>query len=180
MKRWRLTLLLVAVIVGSACFFFQQRSNSFRLAFAGLPLKTSRTLKHADRFILFSLEPYLEPHSKLADKSSRSPEKFHGFLILGKTEITDKTERKQLLNDLFDCIPTGRPPWIAMCFNPRHGIRAIRNGENVDLLICFECGRMYVFASKNDSEYSSINFDRSKPSEFNRVLKAADVKLPDH
>jgi hypothetical protein len=173
MKYWQKILMMMTVVVISAWIILEQPSNSLRLAYAGLPLETSRALKQADRFLLFSLQPYPKLES---GKFVYLPEKFHGYGVLGKTEITDKDERKRLLDQLFDCIPNRRPLSFAECFNPRHAIRVTHNGETVDLVICFECDGLKIF----DSKESFLNLKSVNHSEFNRVLKAAGVKLAEY
>lgn len=176
MKYGRKILLMMIIVALAAWILCQGTSNPIRLALAGVPFDTSYALKHADQFILYSLEPYLDSHSKLADKSIHPPEQFHGHDIVGIMEITNKDERKELLHELFTCIPNRPPSMIAMCFNPRHGIRVIRDGKTVDLLICFECRGMRIYGSSE----AFLNLGPGDDSEFNRVLKAAGVKLPDH
>ena len=55
----------------------------------------------------------------------------------------------------------------ASCFWPRHGIRARLKDKNVDLLICFECGYVYIFT---DGKERCIHTDRSPLPQFNQVL----------
>ncbi|MBN9122709.1 MAG: hypothetical protein J0I06_26790 [Planctomycetes bacterium] len=38
----------------------------------------------------------------------------------------------------------------ARCFVPRHGVRAVHGGKTYDLVICFECGWVYVFVDGSD------------------------------
>lgn len=59
------------------------------------------------------------------------------------------------------------------CFNPRHGIHVIRDGETIDFLICFECYSLEMYV---DDKYDKSQFlGNQKP--FDSVLKDAKVPL---
>jgi hypothetical protein len=62
----------------------------------------------------------------------------------------------------------------ALCFRPRHGIRAIAETNTIDLLICFECSSIMEF--KNGEEGSSPLNPEPKDL-FNRTLSEAGVPL---
>jgi hypothetical protein len=178
MKCGRKILLLMVVVVFSIWIVCQGTSNRLRLALAGVPLKASYTLKHADQFILYSLDPRRDLPLERVKTSAHLGEEFHSYRVLGKIEIAGANEREKLLNDLFASIPTLPVLSRYMCFNPRHGIRVLLNGRIEEFLICFECHEMLIFDSANGPKYTSIEFGRVRPPEFNRVLTIAGIKLP--
>ncbi|ELP33777.1 hypothetical protein RBSWK_02323 [Rhodopirellula baltica SWK14] len=51
-----------------------------------------------------------------------------------------------------------------MCFNPRHGLRAIYDGKTYDVVICFEClqGTWFV----DDVEMPGFLLTRSPQDRF--------------
>ena len=63
----------------------------------------------------------------------------------------------------------------ALCFNPRHAIRAKKGNDTVELLICFECGQIQI-RSPWATNYLEITPDPAPT--FNKVLKQAGVPLP--
>jgi hypothetical protein len=70
--------------------------------------------------------------------------KFHGYSILGRTEITSSTDKKELLEAFIkgvqDCDSYG-----ARCFNPHHGLRVIDGSKTNDFVICYECCHVYAY-----------------------------------
>src|SRR6266511_2767014 len=74
---------------------------------------------------------------------------------------------------LYRAINYGSMP--AACFNPRHGLRAEMNGKSVDLVICFECSGLIVYAGKEKgvAVLSSIPAQRL----YNRIMRAAGVVI---
>ena len=58
---------------------------------------------------------------------------------------------------------------VALCFNPRHGIR-VRQGDSVlDLVICFECLQVEVF--EGEQRAASFLTSDSPQSVFDEVLR---------
>lgn len=93
-----------------------------------LPETAVTILEQADQFELIGLNP----------SPLRGGAGFYGHAILEKTEIKDKETRKKLISALMASMRESRGD-VAMCFNPRHGIRATSKGGHADLVICFEC-----------------------------------------
>src|SRR4051794_13551949 len=69
---------------------------------------------------------------RLLDPSSKTEaaETFHGYPVLGKVEITDPEQRRELIAALKEGY-LRRPQMGAKCFFPRHGIRAVARGKAV-------------------------------------------------
>ena len=94
-------------------------------------------LIHKDGLItVYSLDP--QP------VDAAGPNEFHGYKILGKKEVHDAGDRKELLAKLADSIRQS-DGLSDRCFIPRHGVRLSSNGKTIDWVICFECksGRRY-------------------------------------
>jgi hypothetical protein len=60
------------------------------------------------------------------------------------------------------------------CFEPRHGLRAMKGTRSVDLVICFSCRWIEVHS---EGKASSVWTSEAPKSAFNKVLRAAGVKL---
>ena len=125
-----------------------------------------RVLDAAERLVLFSIEGEGDGVPESTDTS------FHGFKILGKTEIANPPERQQLLSALYQGIDEANDGG-ALCFVPRHGIRAAVGDETVDLVICFECSHFKVFGKQKTLSLTSS----SPASAFNAALGRAGVPL---
>ena len=132
---------------------------------------TSKDLKplfeKATAIDVYSLDPG-------ADDKQPDPKKgFHGWKILGKTAVRDATQRKKLIEALYNGIAASDGQ-AARCFNPRHGIRVTVDGKTVDVVLCFEClqARFVV------GDASQIETTTSTPEKFfDEVLTKAGVPL---
>ena len=69
-------------------------------------------------------------------------DRIRGYPIKAK-RVVDGKDAAPVRGRLLDPKTYGGP--IAKCFNPRHAVRAEKDGEVVELIICFECNHMYVY-----------------------------------
>lgn len=129
-----------------------------------LPPDLRHFLEGADQFTLYSLKNHFERNGTNT---------FFDRPILGQIKIEKTVERTNLVTALSDGIGTGRVP--ADCFDPRHGIRAVKNGVAVDFLICFECGTIDVFSSKGTNW--SFEVSETPAVLFNQTLQNAGIPL---
>lgn len=131
-----------------------------------LPRDLRDFLESADEFTLYSLNSGL-------DFEHKEKNKFRGHAILGQIKIEAGADRTNLVTALGNGIAEGGP--MADCFNPRHGIRAIKNGETVDFLICFQCGAIYAYSSDGTKWVFPVS--RTPAALFNQTLHAAGIPL---
>ena len=85
------------------------------------------------KVVLYSLNP--ENHH---DNDPYTDTVFHGYDILGKAEITDRSEQRALLQALAHGASENDDHAMA-CFNPRHALHIEQGGRSTDFTICFEC-----------------------------------------
>lgn len=139
----------------------------------GLSPHVMDLLERGDSIVLYSLDPRdgaTRQHEGLPPVKNG----FHGYEILGQVAITNQKQRQQLVDSLYRGIL--RPDaWVAACFLPRHGIRASRKDDTVELLICFECARIETYESGNRIGGAKTN--ESAASLFNETLRNAGQKL---
>jgi len=131
-----------------------------------------------DSFYLYSLHPEpfaLRPQTpqEATNEVRRLGENYHGFEILGRVEVVDPVQRKELVDALKQGVSEGKGPAPA-CFNPRHGIRAMKGGVTVDLVICFECISMNEVMTSS----RSLRISHSPQETFTRALKRTNLPLP--
>jgi hypothetical protein len=131
-----------------------------------IPEGARAALEEADQFELLSLDPNPQPE--------KSGDDFRGWKVLGRTPVGDSDTRKELVAALTKGAGES-DGMVAGCFNPRHGIRATREGEAVDLVICFECLQVQVYAGAGRA--GSFLTTRSPQPVFDRVLREAGVPL---
>ncbi len=138
-----------------------------------IPEQVEQLLSKCETFELYSLDPKREFDGE--GKLVPVKDGFHRWKVLGKTEVKDKGEQKKLA-DTLRLAAEDNFGMVAGCFNPRHGIRLKGDGKTVDLVICFECLSVEVYV---DGEAKKGFLTTDEPQkEFDRVLKAADIKLP--
>jgi hypothetical protein len=99
-------------------------------------------------------------------------EVFHGYPVLGKTQLESAEDRRIILAAAKKGIAE-REGDTLKCFWPRHGVRAVQNGNTTDYLICFECKQL---SSYLNGEFSSHeNTSRTPQATIDAHLKKAGV-----
>ncbi len=129
---------------------------------AVFPGDTRKIFEHGDKWTLLSLDPR---------RYSKGEEQFHGFRVMGKTQVSPEVKAR-LIASFYDAMVGDTTS--ALCFNPRHGIHAERNGEYIDFLICFQCAQYQTFPGQN-ARYKPIGA-WGQPA-FDRALKDAGISL---
>ena len=125
-------------------------------------------LKQAEQVELLSINPHVRIEAK-------QPGSFHGWKSLGQTTVKEAEQRKKLLT-AFEKGVEIEIAKVAKCFEPRHGIRMVHEGKTIDLVICFTCYRVLVFAGEEQEQ--SFQIEDSPRAVFDQMLKDAKVRLP--
>lgn len=150
---------------------------------AAFPKNTRTIFEDSDKFILLSLagmEASLPNSFELASfipasgKNPLTPSMFHGYRILGQTEIKNEEIQEHIRAIYDDGISDNH--FSAACFSPKHGIRTAKNGQILDIVICFHCSlaKMYL----NNEEVAGYHFGSVHQPDFDAVLTDANVPLP--
>jgi hypothetical protein len=126
----------------------------------------------ADVIILYSIDGNYYPEGK----KPKTDETFHGFPVLGKVEVTDAGKRQELIGAVKVGIYTSYIGASAACFNPRHGVRLVRNEQWVDYVICFECGNVDGYSSA-DEKVKVMHPRMALKDVLNKYLTDAGVPL---
>jgi hypothetical protein len=140
-----------------------------------LPPEVEKILKSAKQFTLLSLDPAeisKEENERLGPTAS-----FHGFRILGKTEIDEPAERATLVRALLAGIADANGQ-AYNCFDPRHGISATVDDDKVDLVICFECLQIYGYLNDKPimvNGFVNLLTSRLPRPLFNEAVKKAGL-----
>jgi hypothetical protein len=79
------------------------------------------------------------------------------------------------LNDALQRSARSSEGAMAVCFHPRHGIRVTRGDTVTDVVICFECYKVQVFA--NGQRAKGFLITDVGQGEFDEVLTKAGVTL---
>jgi hypothetical protein len=131
-----------------------------------IPAGARTALEKADQMELLSTDP--------ASQQEKPKDDFHGWKVLGRTQIKDADTRKKLVAALKKGVGEN-DGMAAACFHPRHGIRATQGSKTTDFVICFECFQVQVYAGeKRDGSF--LTTDSPQPV-FDQVLREAGVPL---
>jgi hypothetical protein len=96
-----------------------------------------------DELIIYSLDvPEIGNEDELARAKSKG-EVLYSFPVLGKVRVTEPAKIREVLRSVRRAI--ANPPSPKNCFSPRHAVRTVKDGEIVDLVICFECNTYFIF-----------------------------------
>jgi hypothetical protein len=127
-----------------------------------IPETALAILEQADQFELLSLNP---------DQLQKAVEgDFHGYRVIGAAVINDTETRKRLVFTFRRAVAEYQGIAVA-CFNPRHGIRVTRNGNQEDFIICFECNQVHVLGAVQ----GTFLITRSAEPIFDSVLHSRSV-----
>jgi len=123
-------------------------------------------LSRADRLEVLSLHPSIS--------KTPPPDAFHEWSVLGRTEVTDPARARQILAAVSRGIQESNGT-KALCFEPRHGIRARSGGATVDLVICFACYQIEAYMA--GEQMSGAAIAPSPQAVLDGVLRDANVPL---
>lgn len=159
---------LVSVCLGSWGFFAYQRLT--------VPETTMTEIKRAfpnDSYMNFLSGKRLTLYALSPEKQNAGTENFHGFPVLGKTEIDTLEHQKELKGAFIREMASAKS---AECFNPRHGLRAVgENGKTIDLAISFECGKFKVYTDGATETEGSVKAENLE-APFNQILRNAGIE----
>ena len=128
-------------------------------------------LENCDKLTLYSLKPF-PTHS---ENGKPDPGTFEDYPIVGKTEIP-ADRRNEVLAQLYNGLAVPDNFLSFGCFSPRHGLRAEKGKQCVDLMICFSCQQMQVFTEKRPDQMTT-GISSEPRHAFDRILKDGKVKL---
>ena len=104
-------------------------------------------------------------------KGYKAEDYFRERRIVGNVEI-DQLKAKALLEQTL--IGLGEEGMYWMCFDPRHGLRAVFGSRVIDFLICFDCGSLYIYDGDSITECSTSGRGAGL---FNRILQANEIPI---
>ncbi|MCA8939315.1 MAG: hypothetical protein KDB07_05895, partial [Planctomycetes bacterium] len=100
---------------------------------------------------------------------------FHNYRVLGRAELGND-EAGRAISAIYRGIDESDGV-TAECFNPRHGLRAIRDGVTVELLICFECRYALVYVN-NKQEDEPFYTSETPADDLNQIALELELPLP--
>jgi hypothetical protein len=104
-------------------------------------------------------------------------DQLYGFPVLGKVEVKDPVQRRDLVADIKWAM--WLPKNQARCFVPRHLIRTKKDGKTVDTLICFQCGKYSAYLDGLELTDRGTEAIAAWPqAKLDKILTDAGVPLP--
>ena len=132
-----------------------------------VPAEARAVLESADELVLYALHPNEQVQGN--ERTLNLQE----FVALGRATVKDDAHRN-VLKQLF----RGVEDWngmMAHCFMPRHGIRAIKGDNTVDLVVCFECMQLYVYV--DDQRLDTIGIGNGVEPAVSALFEAAGLEI---
>jgi hypothetical protein len=167
MKKLVLALGVTLAVALFACVTFRNAIED------KLPSSCIRILRAPESMELLALDPRPIDARPVADRNVPSERVFHGYEILGHAPLIGVKPRRKLTEVVFKGILESDGK-VAACFNPRHGLRAVREGQVVDLLICYECLQVEVHGP--GKKESALTSDSVEP-EVTRIYQVAGLTI---
>lgn len=133
-----------------------------------------KPLEGAARVELYALRPEPAQFEPAGDGTRR----FHGYEVLGDAALTDPGLATQLAQLISRGLAESDGS-AALCFNPRHGVRVVREGRTLDLVICYECKQIYVYDARvtNPNGYDEWLTAQSVEPEVTRIFEGLGLKI---
>jgi hypothetical protein len=143
-----------------------------------LPLTVIRALREPDSFEILALDPMAREERGAADKPIPPDKDFHGFEILGHAPLNDAAARSELVELVLQGIQESDGT-VAACFIPRHGIRAVKEGKVLDLVICYECLQVEIHFAELTEEGGRLGVltSLSVEPEVTRIYHSAGLRI---
>jgi hypothetical protein len=134
--------------------------------------RAQAALRDAESFEVLALIPHRLP-AGVGDPLP--PARFYDYPVLGAAAVADRTRRDEIIASLVRGVEENA--LVTNCFVPRHGIRAVGPADGTDLVICFECGQLFVYFAGAGPDRKWLTISRSPKPALDRVLSDAGVPL---
>ena len=156
--------LTVTILVAVFAFWLFSRQPAAEQLKSAFPSDSFSVFQNGDSMTLFAIKPLRE---------GSKDDNFQGYPVLGKSEIKNPNFaaflKRSFLNDVANSFDV--PP---ACFSPRHGIRVVHEGKELDLIICYECMQ---FVSRFDGETGGTTLSGLSKAIFDKTLRDAGITI---
>ena len=125
----------------------------------------------AERVTLYSIEFREGP-----EQLSGTGEVVHGFPVLGKVEVTDAEQRRQLFDALKSALAQ-RNVMQYKCFFPRHVLQVEQDGRVIEYVVCFQCRNYEMYVDGNRRYHNTRSIGPDAAPVFNKPLEDANIPI---
>jgi hypothetical protein len=115
-------------------------------------------------------------NSTFIEDEQKAKGSFHGYEILAQAKAESAEQRKEI-GSFVGAVLHWNKLRMALCFNPRHGLRVISGKDTLDLVICFECSRVEVY--DNGKLGGTFALTRQATNPLDRLLHRSEQKAKD-
>lgn len=159
------------VLIAMVCAFVGFAAPAYALSDNEVPTEVAQALAAPEQTTLYSLSPGLCIKDGQQCPEDKNKE-LHRYPILGK--ILLNSEQTKIATQEFQKAISNWDPskGLAMCFNPRHGLRLVSNKHTYDLVLCYECQQIQIF--KDDEPYGWLGAYGS-PDILNILFKDNEI-----
>ena len=130
-----------------------------------LPLKIREILEKSEKF-----EVLAEVHKDGEDDGEWTT--FEPNRIL---KVADEKDKKEILEAFY--FDASREDSPAICYYPRHLIRAVYQGKWVEVEICFSCSRFIVRSESGKFDGTIVRENRKSEDLFNQIMVSKGAEL---
>ena len=170
--RWRFRLIVATgsllVLGGILAFVFAERHLRLTIEETERPSKSVPSMIEKILIDPVSVEVF-----SLDFKNSAGGEFLYGHHVLGKTLVKDSRNSTRIAGFFKQAIERGSYTWA--CFEPRHALRVIRNGETLDVILCFECRNFHWYV--NGESQGELPIHPGLEVTLDYVLRRAGVPI---
>lgn len=131
-----------------------------------VPYRALKALRHPEQMTLFSIDP------QATDLTFKIP-RFEDFIVLKSAEVTSREDQSRVMDVIMRGVEISDGS-LAMCFNPRHGVRVVKGEEVYDFVVCFECGRVDIYCDR--VRIATVTLE-GVPRPFDAILQRAQAPL---
>jgi hypothetical protein len=129
-------------------------------------------LRTSDSMVLIAIDPlalrdYSDAKRDALQRGERLDER-------GRLSLTDPAERARVGEALIADVAAGQSLDM-MCFNPRHVVKATKDGKVLTLVICYQCLAVEVY--EEDKNQVTLNLSCSSAPLLNHLLTTAGIPL---
>ena len=151
-------------------------ADLYRGAKNELPREAKRILDRAEKLELILIEPSGGRYHPNIEYKLNSQDRYYGYEVLGKAVVSG-ARAKELRRALYSGVAAIRAGESAMCFSPRHGLRATHKGRTTELLICFQCMNLSTYTADGQRHPPMTAIARGAQPVFNRLLSEGGVSV---
>ena len=162
---------MLAILLATGCSTFREPIEDL------VPLPVLRTLRDPESFEILALDP-VEVRSRPPKDARVAPESdFHGYEIVGHAPLSGPP-RRELVDLVLRGLQESDRHATAGPFRPSRGIRAVKEGRVLDVLLCYECSRVSFYSAELTEQHGHIELTTSESVLPGIALIYAEAGLP--